>query len=134
MEARAYDIAMSNQRPGGLRGAAREAGFLGFGFYPRSGFMHIDLGPKRQWGERFAPADERLAESRMIKSSGVAGVATVGAAGARSRRRCCPRRRTRSSRSCRISTTRSAGCSSPRRSPASLAIYARLDDWKRGRR
>jgi hypothetical protein len=33
--------------------AARDVGFLGFGFYPRSGFMHIDFGPARQWGERF---------------------------------------------------------------------------------
>jgi len=23
--------------------AAREVGFLGFGFYPRSGFIHVDL-------------------------------------------------------------------------------------------
>ena len=32
---------------------ARKAGFQGFGFYPRSGFIHIDLGPARSWGERF---------------------------------------------------------------------------------
>ena len=28
--------------------AAREAGFVGFGFYPRTGFIHVDLGPARQ--------------------------------------------------------------------------------------
>ncbi len=54
--------------------------------------MHIDLGPARQWGERFPvreaafametpPAREVLAESRTLKGSGAAGVATVGAAG-----------------------------------------------------
>jgi len=72
--------------------AAREVGFLGFGFYPRSGFMHIDLGPARQWGERFppratafaaetAPSREVLAQSRTMKGSGAAVVATLGAAG-----------------------------------------------------
>ena len=91
MEGTAFDIAMSNHAPAAFEVAARKAGFLGFGFYPRSGFMHIDLGPKRDWGERFAPrqgfavetapAHERLAESRTIKGGGVAGVATVGAAG-----------------------------------------------------
>lgn len=53
--------------------------------------MHIDRGPKRAWGERFAPrpafapekppAREGLAESRTMKGGGVAGVATIGAAG-----------------------------------------------------
>jgi zinc D-Ala-D-Ala carboxypeptidase len=67
-------------------------GFLGFGFYPRSGFMHIDLGPARQWGERFParkmafasetpPAREMLAVSRTMRGSGAAAVATLGAAG-----------------------------------------------------
>jgi hypothetical protein len=71
---------------------ARAVDFLGFGFYPRSGFMHIDLGPARQWGERFPiretafaaetpPAREVLAESRTIRGSGAAGAATLGAAG-----------------------------------------------------
>ena len=72
--------------------AAREVGFLGFGFYPRSGFMHIDLGPAREWGDRFSvrktafaaetpPAREVLADSRTMKGGGAAGVATLGAAG-----------------------------------------------------
>ncbi len=72
--------------------AAREVGFLGFGYYPRSGFMHIDLGPARSWGEPFParavpfavetpPAREALAESRTLRGTGAAGVATVGAAG-----------------------------------------------------
>jgi len=88
----AFDIAMSNHDPATFAEAARAVGFLGFGTYPRSGFMHIDLGPARSWGEPFPvrttpfvaevpPAREVLAESRTLKGSGAAGVATVGAAG-----------------------------------------------------
>jgi len=33
--------------------AAGAAGFKGFGFYPRSAFMHINLGSARSRGERF---------------------------------------------------------------------------------
>ena len=71
MEGTAFDVAMSNHDPAAFEEVAREAGFLGFGFYPRLDFIHIDLGPKREWGERFArptsfaverpPARERLA-------------------------------------------------------------------------
>ena len=53
MQATAFDIAMANHDPVAFEAAAREVGFLGFGFYPRSGFIHVDLGPARQWGERF---------------------------------------------------------------------------------
>ncbi len=92
MEGTAFDIAMANHDPVAFEAAAREVGFLGFGFYPRSGFMHIDLGPARVWGERFPvrvvafatetpPAREVLAQSRTLKGTGAAGVATVGAAG-----------------------------------------------------
>ena len=88
----AFDIAMSNQDPVAFEAAARAVGFLGFGFYPRSGFIHVDLGPARQWGERFPvratpfaaeapPARESIAKSRTLKGTGAAGVATVGAAG-----------------------------------------------------
>ena len=58
---------------------------------PRSGFMYIDLGPTRHWGERFPiraaafaaetpPAREVLTDSRTMKGVGAAGVVTLGAA------------------------------------------------------
>jgi len=47
MDGTAFDIAMSNHDPATFAEAARAVGFLGFGTYPRSGFMHIDLGPAR---------------------------------------------------------------------------------------
>jgi hypothetical protein len=83
---------MANHDPVAFAVAAREVGFLGFGYYPRSGFMHIDLGPARSWGEKFPvratafaaetpPAREVLAESRTLRGTGTAGVATLGAAG-----------------------------------------------------
>ena len=92
MDGTAFDIAMSNHDPVAFETAAREAGFLGFGYYPRSAFMHIDLGPARSWGEPFPvravpfapetpPTREALAESRTLRGTGAAGVATVGAAG-----------------------------------------------------
>ena len=92
MDGAAFDIAMANHDPVAFEAAAREFGFLGFGFCPRSGFMHIDLGPARQWGERFPvratafaaetlPAREVSADSRTMKGGGAAGVATLGAAG-----------------------------------------------------
>ncbi|MGY6535279.1 MAG: YcbK family protein [Pararhodobacter sp.] len=92
MDGTAFDIAMSNHDPAAFEAAARAVGFLGFGYYPRSGFMHIDLGPARIWGAPFPvrakpfaaetpPAREVLAQSRTLKGTGAAGVATVGAAG-----------------------------------------------------
>ena len=92
MEGTAFDIAMSNHDPAAFEAAARAAGFLGFGHYPRSGFMHIDIGPARSWGDPFPPrpapfaaetppAREALAQSRTLKGTGASGVATVGAAG-----------------------------------------------------
>ena len=53
LEGIAFDIAMANHDPEAFEDSAREIGFRGFGFYPRSGFIHIDLGPVRSWGERF---------------------------------------------------------------------------------
>ena len=49
----AFDIAMANHDPVVVEAAARAVGFLGFGFYPRSGFMHVGHGQARSWGEPF---------------------------------------------------------------------------------
>jgi hypothetical protein len=144
MEGTAFDIAMSNHDPKAFEAAAREAGFLGFGFYPRSGFMHVDLGPKREWGERFAPrpafaretppARERLAESRTINGGGVAGVATVGAASvevaqevlAETQDAMLPLVPYLESLRWVFIAAALAGIA--------VAIYARVDDWRRGQR
>lgn len=75
-----------------FKAAARAVRFLWFGFYPRPGFIRGNLGPARQWGERFPvrvtafaaetpPAREVLADSRTMKGGGAAGVATLEAAG-----------------------------------------------------
>ena len=47
MDGTALDIAMSNHDLAAFEAATQAVGFLGFGFYPRSGFMHIDLGSAR---------------------------------------------------------------------------------------
>jgi hypothetical protein len=55
MDGAAFVIAMANHDPVAFEAAGREVGFLGFGFYPHSGFMHIQLGRARQW-ERGSPS------------------------------------------------------------------------------
>lgn len=68
MDGAAFDIAMSNHDPVAFEAAARATGFLGFGFYPRSGFMHVDLGPARQWGERFAKRDNGHCQRKILNT------------------------------------------------------------------
>lgn len=95
----AFDIRMENQDPHEFEAAARAAGFTGFGYYPRQGFMHIDTGPARSWGKPFAltatalpvePAATsdrtNVAQSTTVQASAVqiasgagAGVAALGA-------------------------------------------------------
>ncbi|WBQ09871.1 D-Ala-D-Ala carboxypeptidase family metallohydrolase [Hyphomonadaceae bacterium ML37] len=145
MDGAAFDIAMANHDPSEFEAAAREAGFAGFGFYPRSGFMHIDLGPARTWGERFEvrptpfaadtpPARETLADSRTMKGSGAAGVATLGAAGvevaqtvlAETEAAILPLVPYLDTLRWVLIVVALAG--------VAITIYARLDDWKRGQR
>lgn len=42
--ARAFDVSMANHDPGEFEETARRCGFTGFGHYPHSNFMHIDVG------------------------------------------------------------------------------------------
>jgi hypothetical protein len=132
-------------RPGGLRSSCPRRRLPGLRLYPRSGFMHIDLGPARSWGERFPkrsiafaaetpPAREVLAESRTLKGGGAAGVATVGAAGVEVAQQV-------------IAETQGAVLPlvpyldnlrwvfiAVALGGIAVSIYARLDDWKRGQR
>ena len=145
MEGIAFDVAMANHDPEAFEAAARAVGFKGFGFYPRSGFIHMDLGQARSWGERFPkrasafaeetpPAREVLAESRTLKGGGAAGVATIGAAGvevaqevlAETQGAILPLVPYLDTLRWLFIAVALAGIA--------VAIYARLDDWRRGRR
>ena len=50
MQGDAFDVRMENHDPHEFEAAARAVGFTGFGYYPKSGFMHVDTGPARNWG------------------------------------------------------------------------------------
>lgn len=145
MDGTAFDIAMSNHDPVAFEAAARAVGFLGFGYYPRSGFMHIDLGPARQWGERFpvratafaaetAPAREVLADSRTMKGSGAAGAATLGAAGVEVAQSVLTETQTAILPLVPYLDTLRWAFIAVALAGLAVTIYARIDDWKRGRR
>jgi hypothetical protein len=145
MDGAAFDIAMSNHDPVEFEAAARAVGFLGFGFYPRSGFMHVDLGPARQWGERFpiratafaadtAPAREVLAGSRTMKGGGAAGVATLGAAGVEVAQSVLAETQSAILPLVPYLDTLRWVFIAMALVGIAVTIYARLDDWKRGQR
>ena len=124
---------------------ARAIGFRGFGFYPRSGFMHIDLGPARSWGERFPKratafaaetpsAREVLSESRTLKGGGAAGVATVGAAGVEVAQQVLAETQGAVLPLVPYLDTLRWLFIAMALGGIAVAIYARLEDWKRGRR
>jgi zinc D-Ala-D-Ala carboxypeptidase len=60
MKGCAFDISMVNQDPMVFEIAAKEVGFRGIGYYPKQGFLHIDLGPSRTWGTPFKRSATRL--------------------------------------------------------------------------
>ncbi|MBC7140509.1 MAG: DUF882 domain-containing protein [Defluviimonas sp.] len=145
MEGTAFDIAMANHDPAAFEAAARAVGFLGFGFYPRSGFMHVDLGPARQWGERFpvratafaaetTPAREVLADSRTMKGGGAAGVATLGAAGVEVAQEVLAETQSAILPLVPYLDTLRWLLIAVALGGIAVTIYARLDDWKRGQR
>jgi zinc D-Ala-D-Ala carboxypeptidase len=145
LDGAAFDIAMVNHDPAEFEAAAREAGFAGFGFYPRSGFIHIDLGPARTWGERFPvrptpfaaetpPARETLADSRTMQGSGAAGVATLGAAGVEVAQNVLAETEAAILPLVSYLDTLRWVLIAVALVGVAVTIYARLDDWKRGQR
>jgi zinc D-Ala-D-Ala carboxypeptidase len=145
LDGAAFDIAMANHDPAAFEAAARKVGFLGFGFYPRSGFIHVDLGPARQWGERFPvraaafaaetpPAREVLADSRTMKGGGAAGVATLGAAGVEVAQSILAETQTAILPLVPHLDTLRWVFIAVALGGIAVTIYARLDDWRRGRR
>ncbi|TJZ89703.1 DUF882 domain-containing protein [Paracoccus gahaiensis] len=141
----AFDISMSNHNPATFAKAARAVGFLGFGTYPRSGFMHIDLGPARSWGEPFptratafapdiAPAREVLAESRTLQGGGAAGIATVGAAGVEVAQEVLAETQSAILPLVPYLETLRWVFIAVALIGIAVAIHARIDDWRRGQR
>ncbi len=141
----AFDISMANHDPVVFEAAARAVGFSGFGYYPRSGFMHIDLGPAREWGERFAPrptpfaaevppAREELSSSRSMAGSGTAGLATIAAASIDVARETLGDTQSAIEPLIPYLDTLRWVFIALALAGIALTIYARLDDWKRGRR
>lgn len=49
MRGQAMDVILPGRTAGQVRAAARELGLGGVGYYPRSGFVHLDTGPQRYW-------------------------------------------------------------------------------------
>lgn len=141
----AFDISMSNHDPVVFEAVARAVGFLGFGTYPRSGFMHIDLGPARRWGDPFPPratpfvpevppAREVLADSRTLKGGGAAGLATVGAAGVEVAQNVLAETQSAILPLVPYLDTLRWVFIAVALIGIAVAIHARIDDWKRGQR
>ncbi|MCA0847270.1 hypothetical protein LCL92_08300, partial [Salipiger thiooxidans] len=102
-------------------------------------------GPARQWGKRFPfratafaadtpPAREVLADSRTLKGGGAAGVASLGAAGVEVAQQVLAETQTAILPLVPYLDTLRWVFIAVALGGMAVAIYARLDDWKRGRR
>jgi zinc D-Ala-D-Ala carboxypeptidase len=151
LQGAAFDISMANHDPESFEKAARSIGFTGFGFYPRQNFMHIDIGRARQWGDPFPPrasrsgraarfADEpprlreTLTESRTMKGGGAAGVATVGAAGVEVAQKAVAETQSVLQQLIPYLDTLRWLFIAAALFGVGVTIYARWDDWRKGRR
>jgi hypothetical protein len=67
MQGKAFDIAIANHNPAEFIKSAKAFGFSGIGTYPKQGFIHIDTGPTRTWGDPFpaSPATSLPEEPKM---------------------------------------------------------------------
>ena len=122
-----------------------EINILGFGYYPRSGFMHIDLGPARSWGDPFParavpfapelpPAREVLSDSRTLRGGGAAGAATIGAAGVEVLQDVLAETQSTIQPLVPYLDTLRWVLIAIALIGIAVTIYARIDDWKRGQR
>ncbi|MBL1435858.1 MAG: DUF882 domain-containing protein [Rhodobacteraceae bacterium] len=151
LQGAAFDISMTNHDPEAFEAAARAAGFTGFGYYPRQNFMHIDTGRARQWGDpfppratrggrttRFAPEPPRLRESltdsRTMKGSGAAGIATFGAAGVEVVQEALADTQSTIQPLLPYLDTLRWLLIAAALIGVGITIYARWDDWRKGRR
>lgn len=133
----AFDVRMDNHEPWSFEQAAKRAGFTGFGFYPKRGFMHIDTGPAREWGDKWPmpeatssalpaePARRKPTESRTIRGGAAATVGGIGVVLAEAAEAVEPLAQTSE-----VFRWVSAGLVV---AGSLWAVYARLDDMRRGR-
>jgi zinc D-Ala-D-Ala carboxypeptidase len=145
LQGAAFDISMANHDPESFQAAARAVGFTGFGFYPRQNFMHVDIGRARQWGDPFPPRATRFAnepthprasltESRTMKGGGAAGVATVGAAGVEVAQNLVADTQSAIQPLIPYLATLRWLFVAAALIGVGVTIYARWDDWRKGRR
>ena len=145
LQGAAFDISMANHDPESFEAAARAVGFTGFGFYPRQNFMHVDIGRARQWGDPFPPRASRfteepprlrenLTESRTMKGGGAAGVATVGAAGVEVVQQAVGDTQSAIQPLIPYLDTMRWLFIAMALIGVGVAVYARWDDWRKGRR
>ena len=145
MDGAAFDIAMSNHDPVAFEAAARlSASLASASIRARVSCMSTSA-QRGQWGERFPvratafaeeapPAREVLAESRTMKGGGAAGVATLGAAGVEVAQRRLGRDPDRDPAAGAVSRHLRWVFIAVALGGIAVTIYARLDDWSRGRR
>lgn len=145
LQGAAFDISMANHDPVAFETAARAVGFTGFGFYPRQNFIHVDTGRARQWGDPFPPRANRfanepphlresLAESRSMKGGGAAGIATIGAAGVEVARDVLADTQSAIQPLIPYLDTLRWLFIAAALIGIAITVYARWDDWRKGRR
>ena len=107
--------------------------------------MHIDLGPARQWGVPFQeratsfaaetpPAREVLAQGRTLKGTGAAGAATVGAAGVEVAQEVMAEAQGAVLPLVPYLDTLRWVFIALALGGIAIAVWARVDDWRKGRR
>lgn len=145
MEGIAFDCAMTNHDPATFEAMARFVGFTSFGYYPDRSFMHIDTRPEpATWGkpfparltfepERPAPRQD-LAQSRTLAGSGVAAGGIGGATALDAANEALAGAQGQLVALVPYLDTARWLLVAVALAGVALTVYARIDDWKSGRR